>query len=271
MDDDKTIIRSKIDSALFDDDKTILRQPITLDVQLVHANGEILASYSFSSRFTVGRAADNSVVINSDVVSRYHLEIKPEYGEWWVYNLKSTNGVYLNGQLVQHKEKLNFPAVIGLGLSGFCLNVQDKSYAKPKVEAPSLASSSASMPNESKPSHIKSAPSRSQAEIEDRLLAGEDEEDMSDYTLLVRRVIHQDRIKHVKSYKKVIWILGALFVVAASLGTYQHIALANTRELAIGMFYDIKTLEVSLSQADIRLEENALVLENTIQDGVDAM
>jgi hypothetical protein len=56
-----------------------------------------------------------------------------------------------------------------------------------------------------------------------------------------------------------------LVAVCAGLAGYQHYALAKARTLAMNMFYDIKTLEVSLAQADIRLEESAEALAKTMQ------
>jgi len=53
--------------------------------------------------------------------------------------------------------------------------------------------------------------------------------------------------------------------MVVGLASYQHIALSNTRKLAIDMFYDIKSLEVSLSQADMKLEDSAAAMENTLK------
>jgi soluble lytic murein transglycosylase-like protein len=97
------------------------------------------------------------------------------------------------------------------------------------------------------------------------LLAKEDTEDMGDYTLMVRRVIREDQVVRKKSYRKIIWVLGSLFCLSIGLAAYQHFALANTSKLAIDMFYDIKVLEVSLSQADIKLEAGAVAFENALK------
>lgn len=78
-------------------------------------------------------------------------------------------------------------------------------------------------------------------------------------------MIVEDRVVRGKSYKKVIWILSILFCMVVGLASYQHMALSNTRKLAIDMFYDIKTLEVSLSQADMKLEDSAAAMENTLK------
>jgi len=68
-----------------------------------------MAAFSFSQNFTAGRALDNMIVIDNAGVSRHHLEVKYENGSWWIYNLHSANGVYINDKLIEHKEKLSFP------------------------------------------------------------------------------------------------------------------------------------------------------------------
>lgn len=256
MDDDKTRIKpSASGNTSIDDDRTLARVLVddTLDIDLLDAHGAKIGHFSLSGRITVGRATDNSITIAHEVVSRHHLEIKPEAGAWWVYNLNSTNGTYIDGRLIPQREQLHFPALIGIGIGGFYLKIQRQQADSTVVYI--------------QPPHPTSAPQRnlSQADIEKRLLAAKDTPDMGDYTLMARRVIHQERIKQAKSYKKVIWSLIAVCALAAALVTYQYFALEKTRQLALDMFYDIKTLEVNLSQADIKLEESAAVLDNTIK------
>lgn len=264
MNDDKTRIKPSL-TVNADDDRTVLvqRRSEGLEIELLNAQGVMLGHFKFSDRFTVGRAPDNGIVISDDVVSRHHMEVKPETGEWWVYNLSSTNGVYIDGRLITNKEVLHFPVLIALGVAGFYLRIQHSHQtvaAKPSLVSPSTV---ISVPD-SQANTASLHRNLSQTDIEARLLAAEDSPDMGDYTLMARRVIHKDRVKRSKSYKKVIWALAALFGVAVALVTYQQIALENTRKLAIDMFYDIKSLEVNISQADIKLEESAAVLDETL-------
>ncbi len=51
---------------------------------------------SFSGGFCIGRGADCEVQIDSDVVSRRHAEIFLRGGGWWVRDLGSTNGCFLD-------------------------------------------------------------------------------------------------------------------------------------------------------------------------------
>ncbi|BAY13510.1 FHA domain-containing serine/threonine-protein kinase [Calothrix sp. NIES-2098] len=61
-----------------------------------------------SSAIKVGRAADNHVVLNDSLVSRYHLELKPvnsaKNGNSWQVISHGTNGTFLNGVLVTQSQ-----------------------------------------------------------------------------------------------------------------------------------------------------------------------
>jgi len=261
VDDDKTVLKPRrpIEKEP-DSDRTVLFQPGALSISLLGAHGEIMGDFSFSEHFTAGRALDNMIVIDNAGVSRHHLEVKYENGSWWIYNLHSANGVYINDKLIEHREKLGFPVLISLGRSNIYLKIQQTIHGE-KISEDIIADN----PGANSSVHaITSHRNLSKEEIKARLLAEEEAEDSGDYTIMVRRLIHEDRTIRKKSYKKVIWLLGILFVLSAGLVAYQQIALANTRKLAIEMFYDIKTLEVSLSQADIKLEESADRLNKTV-------
>jgi len=95
-------------------------------------------------------------------------------------------------------------------------------------------------------------------------MSAEEAEDAGDYTRMVRTLIREDRVVHSKKYNQWISVLAALFLVAVGVVTYQRIALSNARTLALDLFYDIKTLEVSLSRAELTIESSAKVLEQTI-------
>ena len=268
MDDDKTVLRP-IPSGRkqLDPDRTVLIQKEVLQVNLLDAQGNITAKFSFPYGFTAGRAADNTIVIESHLVSRHHLEVKWETGDWWIYNLNSTNGVFIHDKLVEYKEKLEFPAWVALGNSGIRLEIQHLGQERKTSEvAPKVAgdvSRHADSDNQAKLG--KTTRDLSPEQIKARLMAEGEVEDAGEYTRMVRKLIREDRTTRGKSYKKAIWALAALFSISAGLVGYQQIALSNARHLAIDMFYDIKTVEVSLTQAAIRLEESAAVLEKTTQ------
>src|SRR4051794_39982532 len=65
-------------------------------------NGEERANPLTGGRVRLGRGSDNDVVLSDVSVSRYHAEILREGEDGWsVHDLKSTNGVEVNGVPVE--------------------------------------------------------------------------------------------------------------------------------------------------------------------------
>src|SRR5260221_9608768 len=52
------------------------------------------------SELSVGRTEGNDLVLNHPSVSRKHARFESRDGAWWIVDLKSTNGVKVNGNLV---------------------------------------------------------------------------------------------------------------------------------------------------------------------------
>lgn len=57
--------------------------------------------YPVGEFLNVGRAPDNNVVIADSKVSRYHARIYNKDGQYWVEDLNSKNGVFLNGKQIR--------------------------------------------------------------------------------------------------------------------------------------------------------------------------
>ncbi|WP_418955443.1 FHA domain-containing protein [Streptomyces tritici] len=69
----------------------------------------------------IGRGADNDLVIDDLVVSRRHAELRahPD-GTYWIYDVGSHNGTYLNGRPVT-RARVTPADIVGVGHSAFCL------------------------------------------------------------------------------------------------------------------------------------------------------
>ncbi len=67
--------------------------------------------YALGENITIGRKDDNDISINDNRVSAYHAVIKLQDDKWYLYDLGSTNGTFVNNLL----------------LTGpYCLQLEDK-------------------------------------------------------------------------------------------------------------------------------------------------
>src|SRR4051812_46481738 len=76
---------------------------------------------------SVGRTEGNDLVLNHPSVSRKHARFEQRTGKWWIVDLKSTNGVKVNGNLVAE-------AAVAAGDPILVGSVQVEVKALPSVE-----------------------------------------------------------------------------------------------------------------------------------------
>lgn len=61
-------------------------------------------THVFSTDFTAGR--QGNLVVGDDHASNHHARFQYAHGAWWVEDLKSTNGTYLNGRRMFSAQRL---------------------------------------------------------------------------------------------------------------------------------------------------------------------
>ncbi|MEM7083489.1 MAG: AAA family ATPase [Pseudomonadota bacterium] len=77
--------------------------------------GTVIQKYKIhGDRLVIGRDADNDIPVASEFISRHHVQISYYNDAYWVSDLKSTNGTYVNGKRIQ-KHQLSDKDVIALG------------------------------------------------------------------------------------------------------------------------------------------------------------
>ncbi len=78
-------------------------------------DGEIVKRHVLDQRrVLIGRDADNDLPVASEFISRHHAQISYYRGAYWVMDLKSTNGTFVNGKRVR-RCRLNDRDVVALG------------------------------------------------------------------------------------------------------------------------------------------------------------
>ena len=90
------------DTAAIDSDMTLVDYPEAgvLTVSWKDLSGNEKSS-SFHSEFVVGRESDVPVQVADARVSRRHARLFPKEGSWWVEDLSSSNGTFVDGQRVK--------------------------------------------------------------------------------------------------------------------------------------------------------------------------
>ncbi|MDJ0510076.1 MAG: FHA domain-containing protein [Crocosphaera sp.] len=106
-----------------------------------------IQSWTFDTPATIriGRSMDNEVVLYSAVVSRHHLEIRYEKGDWDVVNL-GTNGTYFDGKLIK-KKKATDGMIIRLASSGPTIQIHLQPEASPAKRQLAKVNQSQSSPS----------------------------------------------------------------------------------------------------------------------------
>ena len=231
MDDDKTVIMRTPGST---------REPPTCDASLeVNFNDENGRSidHIFTERFVIGRHTDCDLIILDDEISRHHVECYPARTRWVVKDLNSTNGTFLNGKLIK-EAPLAEQAILQLGDEGPVLTLKQFTEKKHEVESPPVTTS---------PASEKTA---TEADVIDHYLSDKPKDNMGEHTLMVRNVIQQVQKKQSLRYGKVIAGFAVIVVVMLGLLVMQQSRLQKARDIAVDMFYDMKTLEVQIAQTE---------------------
>ncbi len=77
-----------------------------------HLPGQVLPLYQET---TLGRSGDNAIVLADGFVSMHHARISFRNGEWWLADLDSRNGTWVNGERISGEVPIKPGDVIGIG------------------------------------------------------------------------------------------------------------------------------------------------------------
>lgn len=67
----------------------------------------------------IGRAESNDIILEDDRVSAQHAKLSFEQGGFWIEDLDSTNGTYVNGERIREKIRLKDEDLIKIGAAIF--------------------------------------------------------------------------------------------------------------------------------------------------------
>jgi hypothetical protein len=179
-------------------------------------------AHRFTAPFRVGREQSCEVRLADSVVSRYHAEFWHAEGSWWVLDLQSANGIYVNGVRVE-RMRVSGPSRLQLGIDGPILDVATE--AAGPLEATQLEPMSLT-------------------QYVDRYVKAPEEAHADRHTSMIRRAFRRTQKRQRIVFTLIIGLLAAgLAAALATMHAHRKDA-ARQVELAREIFYGMKSLEI---------------------------
>jgi membrane-bound lytic murein transglycosylase D len=208
--------------------------PVTVRVH----RGEAKQTRSrFVYNFRIGRGEECDIRFSDPRVSSNHAEVFWENGQWWIRDLESRNGTYMDGTRLT---RLPLPprGKFELAIDGPVVELEIES-PQPKIPPP-----------------VKPQPA-GMTQIAERYFSHDENAQAGDHTRLIRQAFQRERKKQKKRYRIVIGIV--LFALVATLGMlyYQNQRIKKLEQLhetAENVFYTAKSIEVQLAKLLARPE-----------------
>ena len=184
-------------------------------------------SAKFTQAITIGRDETCEVRISDESVSRQHVQIWCEAGQWHIADLESGNGTFLDRVLV-HKAILPRKSTLRLGSDG------PKLWIK-----------------------VPGAPGgASVAEIAKHYFGDPADNEVGHRTMLVRRAYRKVQKTQKRQYRSIIAGAVGLLSISVGIGIYQFLMLQKTRELATDIFYNMKAVQVQVAHLEDLVRES---------------
>lgn len=203
----------------------------------------------FERRFTLGRGTQCDIQFNDPQVSSRHAEIVWERGEWWVQDLHSTNGTYLNGARIE-RAALPPHATLELAHGG-----------------PVVTLTLEPLPKLGRTDEL--SPAASVTQISQRYFGAKISGKIGAHTMIIRQAFHKIRRKHAKRYWTAIGIIVVLLAVTAGALYYQSRRVKRLEQLhglAEDIFYQMKALELRIAALDsVAARQEGAALKNQQQ------
>jgi pSer/pThr/pTyr-binding forkhead associated (FHA) protein/soluble lytic murein transglycosylase-like protein len=181
----------------------------------------------FEHDFTLGRANYCDIQFNDHHVSSSHAKVVLEGGRWFVQDLQSTNGTYLNGVRIQ-KVALPPSATIKLARDGPAITLEVE--RQPEAMAAEVPSERVSL-----------------TQIALRYFGTVVPGKIGEQTMLIRQAFQKVRRKHTQRYWTIISVILILLLGTIGALYYQSERLKKMHALAEDIFYAMKSLELQIA------------------------
>ena len=178
---------------------------------------------TFSQDLRIGRVEDCDVCIKSEFVSRHHATVQFHQGQWWITDLQSSNGLFVEGKKIERAAVGN-ALTVRLGVKG------------PTIE---LRVDNASAP-------------RSVDRYFGKIVEGET---LGEHTIMVRRAFENIQRKQRWRWGWMVGVLAILVLASGIYTAYLHQQVSNNKAAAEALFYSMKALDVNIANIEKRVQD----------------
>jgi len=178
--------------------------------------------------------SDCDVLIEDEYVSRTHARVLYELGEWWVRDLQSANGIFINGERVE-TAPVRGDLTFRLGVQGPAVHLAVEQRQAPTAAAPAA---------------------KTVAQYRDYYFGNTTpNQPIGERTMMIRAAFGQVRKKQRWRYASIAGVLALMLLAAGAFAYYEHRQLAQQQTVAKDLFYSMKALDMDIA-----------ALENMIRD-----
>jgi len=217
--------------------------PRRTTVPVLHVTTPDGRVFRFTEPFHIGRDHDCDVRVNDSHVSRKHVTGSFENGAWVLRDLKSANGVFVDGRRAE-TATIDRSLSISLGVDGPGLTFE--------VEVPSTGTKRKSP----LPETIKQGGGETKliASYQERYFgSGASQGRAGGRTMMIRRAFENVQRKQRRKYAWIVGVLAVAALGAAGFAGYKHWQITKQQALALDMFYAMKALECPKCRSVVRL------------------
>lgn len=198
-------------------------QPEAIRIAYRQDNGVTVAR-EYDRRVVIGRQSGCDIQLLHDLISRQHVEIYPQDGHWYLRDLDSVNGTLIDGRPVRDR-LIDRRVIIELGEGGEQIQLQPVAV------------------NTERKMSIEQAKAYYFEKTD--AAAGEQTQMIRE---AYRRVRHQQQRRQL-----IVAAVGGVVVTAlAATVVLQQRQIGRSRDIAIDLFYDMKSMEVALVNAQVQ-------------------
>ncbi|MBW2054997.1 MAG: FHA domain-containing protein [Deltaproteobacteria bacterium] len=200
-----------------------------------------ITEFVFTDRFRIGRHSSCQLQVKNKEVSRYHADVFIEDGLWWLQDLQSGNGVFIEDRKID-KLPLTGRTRIHLGISGPSLifELEKVVLPKPPVLQPHV-------PEPPVP-ELSVSKSRTLSDYKEHYFGQTADDTAGEHTLMVRQAYAEVKKKQRWMYVSIISVIVLLCILTGGYAVYKHRQVRQQRELAADIFYNMKTLEIEIEK-----------------------